>query len=47
MTIVALPGPLYRKLRTIGRAEGLALTEQVRRAVAAWIEAHERKGGGK
>jgi hypothetical protein len=46
VTVVALPGAVYRKLRSIGRAEGLALTEQVRRAVALWIERHE-KGGGK
>jgi hypothetical protein len=46
VTIVALPGALYRKLRGVGRAEGLALTEMMRRAVAEWIERRE-KGGGK
>jgi hypothetical protein len=46
VTIVALPGPLYRRLRTIGRIEGLALTEMVRRAVAEWIE-RRGKGGEK
>jgi DNA polymerase III delta prime subunit len=43
VTVIALPLDLYRRLRAIARAEGLALTEQARRALAAWVKAHERR----
>ena len=42
VTVIALPLGLYRKLRAIARAEGLALTEQARRALGAWIAQRDR-----
>jgi hypothetical protein len=44
VTVIALPRGLYLKLRAIARAEGLALTEQARRALARWVEQRKRKG---
>jgi DNA polymerase III delta prime subunit len=43
VTVIAMPRSLYLKLRAIARAEGLALTEQARRALAKWAEGRKRK----
>ena len=47
VTVIAIPRGLHRKLRSIARAEGLVLTEQVRQALVAWVERRERKGRDK
>ena len=45
VTVIALPRELHKKLLAITRSTGLALSEQARRALAAWVEQHERKRG--
>jgi hypothetical protein len=45
VTVIALPSELHRKLLAITRSTGLALAEQARQALAAWVEQHERRRG--
>ena len=45
VTVIALPRELHKKLLAITRSTGLALSEQARRALAAWVEQNERKKG--
>jgi predicted DNA-binding protein len=45
VTVIALPRELHKKLLAITKSTGLALAEQARRALAAWVEEHERRRG--
>ena len=47
VTVIALPSELHKKLLAITRSTGLALSEQARQALAAWVEQHERRRGEK
>ncbi len=47
VTVIALPRELHKKLLAITRSSGLALSEQARRALAAWVAQHERRRGDK
>ena len=42
VTVIALPHGLYRRMLAVARSEGLALTEQARRAITVWLEQRGR-----